>query len=722
MASITYDFADPSTGFRATCLIEEMSDGTLRFTIEVDQSTGTLGDLRGMFFEVADQSLLPTLSIAGDDITDSMIRADGVTNLGGGANVEGQVAREVGAFDLGVEIGRSGLKGGADDIQSTQFTISSTAGPLSLAMFENVDTALRVTSVGGEDSRDGSLKLVGDVLTGAVSGRYFFDRDGNDVDNDGDAPVGGKWVTLYMADGVTRAVDAHGNPAAPVLTGADGSYRFANLREGQYVVHFQDSQAEGRAFVLQDEGANDCIDSDVDPLTGKTGLITVYPGSETLNVDAGVKAAPSASISGRYFDDANRNDLDDGEAGLAGMTVTLLDADGAAVAATATAADGGYGFGGLAAGTYRVRFEAADGKVFSAGDMGEDAIDSDVDASGLSNPVALAEGQSIVDLDAGVKSWELTGAIVTASHSVSFVIDATWSTYDVFSGIPPVDMNADGDRNVIDLMLAEIVERAQGLAPDQQIELVLAGAGGVEGRLTLHARDVHGLDARADDGTADAAALRAIFGPAFYKEAGALPPDVDFAAALDAVGDAIAATYGPAGATLNQVVVLTSSDGFDDWTSLPVGDPSAAAQRLAADYGARIDAIMFEPRPWSDPSILDALDSDGAHDSVRLLDGDPTNDGFRLDRLVSDSPAITEGDVIGLLIGGESFDFADPPDGDGRIEVALSGLTVDPSAGVGVTIDTDRDGAADRVVAAEVTVGADGAVRFSLDLTDGLLV
>lgn len=86
---------------------------------------------------------------------------------------------------------------------------------------------------------------------------------------------------------------------------------------------------------------------------------TAAPCSGALATSAFIKVtvlpAPSGSISGQAFNDANGNrSLDEGESGLAGVTVRLLDASGVIGEAT-TAADGAYAFTGLAAGTYQVR-------------------------------------------------------------------------------------------------------------------------------------------------------------------------------------------------------------------------------------------------------------------------------------------------------------------------------------------------------------------------------
>ena len=132
--------------------LTELEDGSIRF--DLANAGPLLADLRGLFFDVNDASLLSTLSFVGADITGSSVRNDGVTNLGGGVNMNG-----AGVFDAGVVFGTSGI--GKDDIGSTSFVLRSSTGSLSLADFANAEFGVRFTSVGEDGDRDGSLKLVG---------------------------------------------------------------------------------------------------------------------------------------------------------------------------------------------------------------------------------------------------------------------------------------------------------------------------------------------------------------------------------------------------------------------------------------------------------------------------------------------------------------------------------------------------------------------------------
>ena len=137
-------------------VLSQLESGDIEMTLEVLEGEMT-ADLRAIYFDIADETLLDGLTATGDDVTDSAFKADSVDNLGNGTNVKGGTD---GAFDGGVEIGTQGI--GQDDIQSTTITLSHPDG-LSLSDFSEQDFAVRLTSVGetGSDDREDSLKLDG---------------------------------------------------------------------------------------------------------------------------------------------------------------------------------------------------------------------------------------------------------------------------------------------------------------------------------------------------------------------------------------------------------------------------------------------------------------------------------------------------------------------------------------------------------------------------------
>lgn len=133
--------------------LDDASDpGCIRITAEV---VDPLADLRGIFFHVADESLLPTLSVAGDDVAGWEFQANSVDNLGGGANLIGGVGN-MGPFDVGVQIGTPGI--GKDDVASTSLTLCSSS-PIDLSLLADQYFGVRLTSVGLAGDRGDSSKL-----------------------------------------------------------------------------------------------------------------------------------------------------------------------------------------------------------------------------------------------------------------------------------------------------------------------------------------------------------------------------------------------------------------------------------------------------------------------------------------------------------------------------------------------------------------------------------
>lgn len=123
--------------------------GDLVFTVEVLDETGQIGDLRGLFFDLSDDSLTG-LTIIGDDVT---AQGTDTKDLGNGNNMNGGGR---GKYDVGVGFGTPGI--GNDDIQTTTFTLSADQDLSIDDLAENF--GVRLTSVGEEGGpREGSLKL-----------------------------------------------------------------------------------------------------------------------------------------------------------------------------------------------------------------------------------------------------------------------------------------------------------------------------------------------------------------------------------------------------------------------------------------------------------------------------------------------------------------------------------------------------------------------------------
>lgn len=125
-----------------------------------------------------------------------------------------------------------------------------------------------------------------------------------------------------------------------------------------------------------------------------------------LNVDFGVVCY--AKLGDFVWEDVNRNGLQDAaEPGINGVTVTLRNAAGSAIATTTTSGNGAYGFANLTPVTpgvaYSVRFQTPAGMTptVSSGVI-DDALNSDASATdGATSTVILADNQNNPNIDAG---------------------------------------------------------------------------------------------------------------------------------------------------------------------------------------------------------------------------------------------------------------------------------------------------------------------------------
>ncbi|HNP87308.1 MAG TPA: SdrD B-like domain-containing protein [Kouleothrix sp.] len=147
-----------------------------------------------------------------------------------------------------------------------------------------------VLSSGGEPvledgDSDSNLTIdFGVFMPASIGSLVWYDQDKDGVHDQNEPGVPGVVVTLY---------DANGNPVATTITGSDGSYLFTNLPPGTYTVGFS-NLPNGFTFTQPNQGGNDGNDSDVDPNTGLTQPIVIVPGTNQIDVFAGVIVKPTA--------------------------------------------------------------------------------------------------------------------------------------------------------------------------------------------------------------------------------------------------------------------------------------------------------------------------------------------------------------------------------------------------------------------------------------------
>ncbi|MCL4858391.1 MAG: MSCRAMM family adhesin SdrC [Caldilineaceae bacterium] len=134
-----------------------------------------------------------------------------------------------------------------------------------------------------------------------------------------------------------------------------------------------------------------------------------------------------AAIGDRVWLDRNANGVqEEGEPGVAGIGVTLLDGNGAVVAVTTTDEDGLYGFEGLTPGDYAVQFMPPAGYRFSPRNQGGDSAgDSDADPqTGATVVTTLYAGEIDLTWDAGIYQPAAIGDLVWEDANANGTQDA----------------------------------------------------------------------------------------------------------------------------------------------------------------------------------------------------------------------------------------------------------------------------------------------------------
>jgi hypothetical protein len=166
----------------------------------------------------------------------------------------------------------------------------------------------------------------------------------------------------------------------------------------------------GRFFSPPGVGSDPEIDSNANPITGRTAAVTIESGDVNLSIDAGVYQL--ASVGDRVWHDLNANGIEDiGEPGLPGVTVTLTRTTAAPSSAGADAvrqtivtdARGRYLFENLRPGTFVIGFVAPPGFIFSPRTQDNPNLDSNPNpASGVTDPFDLSSSQRNLTFDAGL--------------------------------------------------------------------------------------------------------------------------------------------------------------------------------------------------------------------------------------------------------------------------------------------------------------------------------
>lgn len=273
---------------------------------------------------------------------------------------------------------------------------------------------------------DAAINLPGAAAC-TISDFVWNDLNADGIQDVGETGIVGASVKLYKSDGTTLVKST--------TTTTGGLYSFTSIIAGDYIVKF--TAPSGYSFSPKGAGSDVAKDSDPDPVTGKTEVVTMAAGATNADIDAGFYK--KGAIGDRAWMDDGDGILEAGEAGFAGLTVNLYTSGGTTTIATKTTSSTGYySFTGLAPGTYDLEYLLPSANYdFAPANAGDDAKDSDVDVvTGKVLGVIITSGLTINNLDAGV------------------ILDPAAAT--AISNFVWVDSDADGVQDVGEIGLAGV--------------------------------------------------------------------------------------------------------------------------------------------------------------------------------------------------------------------------------------------------------------------------
>ncbi len=251
-----------------------------------------------------------------------------------------------------------------DELPASTYTVVVGDGPDGTS----VSTTGTYTVELGEDENylDADFGFTDDELC-SIGKLVWEDLNGNGVQDIGENGLAG--VVLELSD-------ENGNVIATNECDTDGLYSFDDLEPGTYTVCVANDELNGYTLT-----------------TPQCYTFTVDPNGECHIMDANFGLQPACtelgSVSGLVWDDDNYDRTRDlGEAGIMGVTLYLLNADGNIVATTTTNSDGEFSFINLTEGSYMVQ-------VANPGEIGENTTN----ANELTFDVAC--GEEVVEINFG---------------------------------------------------------------------------------------------------------------------------------------------------------------------------------------------------------------------------------------------------------------------------------------------------------------------------------
>lgn len=314
---------------------------------------------------------------------------------------------------------------------------------------------------------------------------------------------------------------------------------------------------------------------------------------------------------------------------------------------------------------------------------------------------------------------DLFGNIETegeGSRALAIVVDTSFIALSTVSGATAANLNGDARLNtVVDLFLSKVVDLAHTLDADQEIALIPAGQDSAGPAVILTAGQI--VAATPDWATDQSATpeVQALF-------AGITDDLTDNTIDLDKGLLAAESYLNTEGADANQVMVLTTTDGYDAGQQVLVSDPTETFNRITDDAGldAEVDVVLIENGGFALLDDLNAIDSDGLADDIT------SNPAFGLDSILEDAPTVSAGNVLEITVNGQTFPVTDEdPSADGfqwsELDFEIE-IGTQPTVLVG--LDQDGDGlisASEQIDVSSLLVESGDTFSFDFNALEDLL-
>jgi protocatechuate 3,4-dioxygenase beta subunit len=243
------------------------------------------------------------------------------------------------------------------------------------------------------------------VPCGSVGNYVWLDSNRNGLyDEASSAGINGVNVELWNA--TTNTLVSSTSTANNGL-GNSGYYSFSVCTSGDYFVKFP-SMSGINPLTTQTPTAGTDNNSDANTTTGNSPIFTIDVNGTGLakdnnTIDAGYKI-PTACLGNYVWNDANHDGIqNNGEVGVSGVTVSLLNSSNVTLATLTTDAYGFYQFCNLDAGSYKLQFSLPANYVFTGQNAPDDTQDSDPNVfTGITDIYTILPGDSNMTVDAGI--------------------------------------------------------------------------------------------------------------------------------------------------------------------------------------------------------------------------------------------------------------------------------------------------------------------------------